>query len=281
MKKALYLGFCLVLAMGVGCAITNYSLITDNDQVSNGQGSGVVNTNGKAKLIPSAQIATIWSDGTDELFSMVDQKANGDRTITTYNNFSTGGDPTFSDDLYCNPDWQGCAIVTAPDPEVGDADIFDGSANANCLGFRSLSVSLSTSRYYGECGRARLDLSDRLSLANMGRLATVNGKEGLLYDLNRNNFSMIVDNNAGVATALPITGDYSVFFSTMGRGQMLVDLTNPLGANVGRAFSDFLRTYGTSETDVTITYNGISTTFEVGGDRLNASNVLGFVNRKF
>ena len=115
----------------------------------------------------------------------------------------------------------------------------------------------------------------------MGRLATVAGREGLLYDLNRNNFSIIVDNNAGVATSLPITGDYSVFFSTGNRSQALVDLTNPLGANVGRAFSDFLRTYGTAETDVTITYNGISSTFEVGGDRLNASNVLGFVNRKF
>ena len=36
MKKALYLGFCLVLAMGVDCAITDYDLIVDNDQVSNG-----------------------------------------------------------------------------------------------------------------------------------------------------------------------------------------------------------------------------------------------------
>ena len=61
MKKALYLGFCLVLAMGVGCAITDYELIVDNDQVSNGQGTGVVNTNGKA-LIMSGGIATIWSD---------------------------------------------------------------------------------------------------------------------------------------------------------------------------------------------------------------------------
>jgi len=281
MKKALYLGFCLVLAMGVGCAITNYSLITDNDQTANGSGSGVVNTSGKAHILESSQIATIWSDGTDELFSMVDQKANGDRTITTYNNFSTGGAPTFHDDLYCNPDWAGCAIVTAPDPESGDADIFDGSANANCAGYRSLSVSLSTSRYYGECGRARLGLSDRLSLANMGRLATINGREGLLFDANRNNFSIVMDNNAGVSTSLPITGDYSVFMVTGGRRLATIDASNPLGANIGRAAADFLRTYGTAQTDVTITYNGISTTFQTGGERLTASNVLGFVNRKF
>lgn len=281
MKKALYLGFCLVLAMGVGCAITNYDLITDNDQVSNGQGTGVVNTNGKA-LIMSAQVATTWADGSDELFSMVDQKSNGDRTLTTYNNFSTGDDPIFRDDLYCNPDWSGCAIATAPDPEVGDADDFDASFNTNCLGYRSLSVLLSTTRYYGECGRAKMALSDRLSLANMGRLATVMGKEGLMYDLNRNNTTIVVDNNAGVSTSLPITGDYSVFVAGTGSTrQISVDLTNPLGANVGRAFSDFLRNYGTNQTDVTLTYNGISMTYEVGGETLNASNVLGFVNRKF
>lgn len=281
MKKALYLGFCLVLAMSVGCAITNYGLITDNDQVANGQGSGVVNTNGKAKVYSSSQIATIWSDGTDELFTMVDQKANGDRTLTTYNNFSTGGDPTFHDDMYCNPDWQGCAIVTSPDPEVGDSDIFDGTLNANCSGARSISVSLSTGRYYGECGRARMSLSDRLALANMGRLSTVNGQEGLLYDLNRNNLSITLNNNSGVVSSLPVTGDFSMFLTSQGRRQMALDMTNPLGANVGRAFADFLRSYGTSQTDITVTYNGISTTFETGGERMNASNVLSFVNRKY
>ena len=280
MKKALYLGFCLVLAMGVGCAITDYDLIVDNDQVSNGQGSGVINTNGKAKIM-SAQFATIWSDGSDELFSMVDQKANGDRTLTTYNNFSTATEPTFLDDLYCNPDWQGCSIFTAPDPEVGDVDPFDGSTNVNCSGVRSLSVLVGTTRYYGECGRAKMNLSDRLSLANMGRIATQVGKEGLLYDLNRSNFSMTMNNNAGVAINLPITGDYSMFVTDSGRRQISLNMQNPLGANVGRAFADFLRTYGTSQTDVTISYNGISTTFEIGGEPLNASNVLGFVNRKF
>ena len=59
MKKLFYLGFCVMLSLGVGCAITNYELITDNDQVSNGQGSGVVNTNGKAHIRESSQIGTI------------------------------------------------------------------------------------------------------------------------------------------------------------------------------------------------------------------------------
>jgi len=280
MKKALYLGFCLVLAMGVGCAITNYELIVDNDQVSNGQGSGVINTNGKAKLT-SAQVATIWPDGTDELFSMVDQKTNGDRTLTTYNNFSTGDDPTFLDDFYCNPDWQGCSIFTAPDPEVGDADPFDGTTNVNCFGVRSLSVLLSTTRYYGECGRAKISLSDRLAMMNMGRIASRAGGEGLLFDINRNNTTLVVDNNAGVATSLPLTGDYNMFAMVGGKKRLALDMTNPLAANVGRAFADFLRTYGTNNTTITVTYNGISTSWQTGGDVMSSSNVLGFVNRKY
>jgi hypothetical protein len=278
MKKVLYLGFCLVVAMGFGCAITDYELITDNDQTSNGQGSGVINTNGKAKL-SSAQVATIWPDGTDELFSMVDQKSNGDRTITTYNNFSTGDQPTFLDDFYCNPDWQGCAIWTAPDPEVGDVDSFDGQWNSNCFGSRSLSYLLGTTRYYGECGRAKIGLSDRISLMNMGRMATRNGMEGLLYEMNRNNTTLIMDNNAGVATSLPITGDYSMFVNFRGKGRIALDFSNPLAANVGRSLADFSRTYGTGHHTLTLSYNGISTSWEVSGR--GASEILGFVNRKF
>ena len=37
------------------------------------------------------QLEKLWSDGADNLFSMVDQKANGDRTLTTYNFFTTDG----------------------------------------------------------------------------------------------------------------------------------------------------------------------------------------------
>lgn len=281
MRKLFYLGFCLVLAMGVGCAITDYSLITDNDQVANGQGSGVVNTNGKAHIIESSQIATIWPDGTDEYFSMVDQKANGDRTITTYNNYSTGGAPTFHDDLYCNPDWSGCAIWSAPDPETGDADIFDGSSNLNCAGARSLSLLLATSRYYGECGRAKMSLSDRLALANMGRLGTQMGREGLLFDLNRNNLSITLNNNAGFASNLAITGDATLFLSANGRRLGTLNATNPLLANVGRGFADFLRTYGTNRTTVTVTYNGISMNWDLGGQKTNSSSVLSFVNSKW
>ena len=84
MKKLLYLGFCAVLVAGVGCAISDYQIITDNDQAHDGGQvtDGTVNTNGKAH-IRSFQIALIFGSFTEEAINFVDQKNNGDRTLTT------------------------------------------------------------------------------------------------------------------------------------------------------------------------------------------------------
>lgn len=283
MKKMFYLGFCLVLAMGVGCAITDYEVITDNDQTLNGQGSGVVNTSGKAHVRESSQVATLWADGNDELIWFVDQKANGDQTLSTYNNFSTvSGQPTFHDDLYCNPDWQGCAITTAPNPAAGDVDPFDYSYNANCSGARSLSVLLGTTRYYGECGRARMSLSDRISLINSARLGQNLGLEGMFFDLNHSNLTISVDNKAGFVSTLPVNASSSLFLSYQGRKGTL-DLTNPLWATTFSAYADFLGNQATGRTNLTITYNGISISKEIAGNTgiSNAARVRSNINKSF
>lgn len=286
MKKLFYLGFCVVLSLGVGCAITNYSLITDNDQVGNGQGSGVVSTSGKAHIIESSQVATIWPDGTDEFIWFVDQKANGDRTLSTYNNFSSGSDPIFHDDFYCNPDWQGCAITTAPDPEVGDNDIFDYTYNANCRGWRSISVLLGTSRYYGECGRANMSLEDRISLVNMGRIGNQYGMTGLFYDLNNLNTTVKLNNFAGFETTVPVTANVSLFTTIQGSRRATLDLTHPGLRAMGNYYADFLDQDATNRTEVTVVYNGISFSKEISGriaDRpaTQPSRVRELMNRSF
>lgn len=265
MKKLLYLGFCAMLSLGVGCAITDYSLITDNDQVANGQGSGVVNTNGKAHLIESSQIATIWPDGTDEWIAFVDQKANGDRTITNYNNFSTGGFPTFHDDQYCNPDWQGCSMVTAPDPEIGDVDPFDYTFNINCKGIRSISLLLSTTRYYGECGRGFMSLEDRISLVNMGRIGNKLGMTGLFYDLNNLNTTIKLNNNAGFETTVPMTANISLFSTIQGQRRGTLDMSHPGFRAMGNAYADFLAQHATNVTTISVVYNGLTFSKDFSG----------------
>jgi len=282
MRKLFYLGFCFVLVAGVGCALTNYELITDNDQVLNGQGSGVVNTQGKAHIIET-QIGFIYPDGSDELIWFVDQKSNGDRTLTTYNNYSTTAGPVLHDDHYCNPDWQGCAIITGDDPEVGDVDIFDYTFNVNCSGLRSLTYVLSTTRYYGECGRMNLNLQDRLSLLNMGRYGQNIGMEGLFFDMNRSNLSITLDNNAGFVTSLPVTADLVAFFAPQNR-KMSLDLTNPMLGSMSRSYADFLANNATHATKVTFTYNGIGMSYDIGGNLgeiSNASRVLAKANAHY
>jgi hypothetical protein len=281
--RALALGI-LALALGPGCHITNYELIVDNDQVRNG-GSGVVNTNGKAHIRESSQVATLWSDGSDESIFFVDQKANGDRTLTTYNNFSTGTSPTFHDDLYCNPDWQGCAVFSSDDPEVGDVDIFDYEYNRHCDGARSFSDLLATSRYYGECGRSRISLADRIALVNLGRVGTHLGVEALFYDLDRTNTRIELDNLAGTVVGLPVHGRATAAVSMQGGARRgVVDLRDPLLSLTGRAYADFLDRHATRETSATVTYHGITFAQRMAGRRGEVSSperVLANVRRHY
>ena len=81
MRKALYSAFCCVLLFGGGCHISNYGIITDNNQ-SNGSGGGIVNTTGKAHIKESSQVASIWPDGSDEMINFVDQMSDGTATLT-------------------------------------------------------------------------------------------------------------------------------------------------------------------------------------------------------
>jgi hypothetical protein len=256
MRKLFYLGFCAVLAMGIGCAITNYDLITDNDQVYKDNCTfpncpATVNTNGKAHIIESSQVATIWDDGVDELFTNVDQKANGDRTLTTYNNFSTFDGPWWHDDFYCNPDWNGCAIWTAPDPQTGDVSLFDGQWNQNCLGSRSLFYLISTPRYYGECGRDVL--ADKIGMLNATYEGTFRNELGLMYDFSMNNTTLNVGGNL---MSIP---DGTFFINPISR-HAAFDATDPRMHNLRRQVQTVWASGTVSE--VSLTASGYNVTRE-------------------
>lgn len=261
MKKLFVFGFAAAAAMGFGCAVTNYDLITDNDQ------GGVVNTNGKAYIRQSSQVATNWPDGNDNLVWFVDQKANGDRTLTTYNYATSAtGDP-FKDDLYCSPDWNGCAIVTADDPQVGDVDDFDYRANVNCTGYRSLSVLVSTTRYYGECGRAAA--TDRnmrmIGLANQMTPVAYKGATWLRSNLNALNTSIRFDNNNGSVYALPMTSQIGVM-ANFAQRRMILDLTNPNNRNLAQSAINWNKAHPGPSVTATITVEGQPTVLRVKGN---------------
>jgi hypothetical protein len=250
--------------MGLGCAITDYETITDNDQVSSGKEGHFdpYNTNGKAHLM-TGQVATIWPDGSDELINFVDQKANGDRTMTLYNNFNSdyptnqaaGEKPTFHDDNYCNPDWSGCAIWTAHDPPGNVfSPAFDGTWNQNCSGSRSLSVLVATTRYYGECGRTEWTLQDRMQLAMMGEPGDFLGRPGMWFHYDYNNLTLLVNGHAmpvfdGAIHAVPKQKQFVALFD------------NPLNPVTLNAMSDVA---GKGDiVDISIGYNGFWRTMTV------------------
>jgi hypothetical protein len=261
MRKLLYLGFCLVLVSGFGCAITNYGTITDNNQSNTA--SGVINTNGKAHINETSQIATIWPDGTDELINFVDQAGDGTAVLTTYNNFSTGSEPTFHDDLYCNPDWNGCSSFTAPDDN--DSNLFDGTSNANCSGARSLSLLLSTGRYYGECGRqaAKFDTADKLQALSTALQAERFGRKGLLWHLNSANTSVVARNlETGQSFNIPMFGAQIDHFFSENGNVAFSWLDHAMISQATLNFAGMLDQELNSEgMEVTISVNGIESTF--------------------
>lgn len=281
MKKLLYLGIAVALTMGFGCALTDYALITSNNQ------SGPVNTNGKA-LVNAGQIATIWDDGSDDIVWYVDQAANGDRSITNYDFFvPTGGPSFFQDRKYCNPGWNGCSMVTASDPQVGDVDPFDYRYNANCNGARSLSLLLSSSRYYGECGRTigRPSITDRASLLLSGKSSNLNGESGTLFNVGPQNTSIGVTNDNGATFQIPVNGHTQVWARIMsGTPKIAVYANNPVLATSWRAYGDFLARNATyNSTTFSITYAGVPVNFTVAGNRMgpisSPANVSAIANR--
>lgn len=242
MRKLFYLGFCALLLASIGCAITNYPLLVD---VRYGD---LEKTNGRAMIYQSSQVATLWDDGADNLFSMVDQKANGDQVLTTYNYYTTDGQ-YFQDWTFCQANWGGCAIWTAPNPVEGDVDIFDGDWNQNCLGSRSLSSLVSVGSRYGECGRW-----SSLDKHNLLNGVTWLSEDMVSINLNRNNTNLLANGmNIPIYGSMQVTAD-------LGNNTMLLDATNPLLSYTKEAYSQI-----TGEKEVTLSINGISNTWMMKG----------------
>jgi hypothetical protein len=256
MKKIFVFACAVALTMGFGCALTNYSLITDNALAGPGN---PVNTNGKAFINFTSQIAVAAPDGQDVFWYMLDQAANGDRVIQNYNYFTTTGSDPFLDNQYCSPDRHGCSMITAQDPEVGDVTIFDYTYNINCTGLRSITYLGSVSRYYGsECGRARTTdrVLNALNLANQMDAVQVNGRTWLHGNLSALNTSFIVE-KGGSAYSLPITGQLGVYLDPLAR-RLQIDATNPLVSMMNKNMANFDKSHNGGAITGTLTVNGVS-----------------------
>jgi hypothetical protein len=265
-----YGSFLVAIAIGSGCAITDYGIIHDNDQVrAGGPGGGpIVNTNGPAHHYESSQVATFWPDGTDELINFVDQKADGTATLTTYRNYNRGFEgPTFHTDLYCNTDWSGCSVFTAPDDN--DGNLFDGRTNINCPATRNLSILLSTGRYYGECGRqrAKFSIDQRVTALNSAVMAQRHGRSGLLWRSSPNGTTLRARNAAtGLTHFIPLFGARLEYFVDEGGRLATLGLDHPMLGTAFTNLASMLQGPLNSEAlTVTLEHNGVTADFTMAG----------------
>lgn len=226
MKKLLYGALLGAAALSLGCAITDYPVITDSrgpydNQVEN---AGLYD---KAYIIPSGTVATIWDDGTDELYTLVAQDWKGDQWLYTYNNFDSTGAVTFLDQTYCDPTRQSnCALSTSWNPDLPNAyphgsegagynnvdDPFDYTLDTSCSGARSLCLLVGFSSRIGECGSGLW--ANKQSLAyEFSILDRVNFRGKSVYHLPID--SSIAEFNLtgqdGATATMPIYGRFNLY----------------------------------------------------------------------
>ncbi len=205
MKKLLYIALVAALAASFGCAITNYPIITDD----RGDYSGIIRTGHKAYVQPSGQVATIYSDGSDELFSMVYQNQYGDQKLYTFNNFDPSGAVTFLDQTYCDWQFEDCEITRAWNPIQNDDD-FDYELFDDCSGARSLSLLVSYTARIGECGDGFM--ADKQGMAAVfSNLDTTTWRGETAYVLPMNSANMTVNFSSATdaVESVPVFGSYT------------------------------------------------------------------------
>ncbi len=271
MKKLLILAFCVSVLVLYGCAVVDSYPYYDIDQISSNcaneapwpYAAELVDTNGKAHMQEPSKVMTCWTDHCEEIIWFFNQKT-ANSTITLYNYVNCEpASPYYSwhSDFYCNPDWNGCAWVTAVRP----LDYYDQytpfSVNWSCTDLTSGYLFAAWS--YPGCGRD-LSLEDKLAFMNAGEIGEINGQTGLWYNLNKTNFSIILENQYGQSWNVPILTDIPMWFNPE-NGNTYIDRTNPLMANMMLWYADWLDNYATAGTTVTVTYNGIGDVFTIAG----------------
>jgi len=250
--KKLILGAIVLAFFAAGCAITDYPVITDD----RGSYSGIIRTGHKAYIVPSMQVASLWPDGSDELFSMVYQNNYGDQKIYTFNNFDPTASVNFLTQTYCDWRYDGCVVAEAWNPANAAIDsVFDYTWDTSCLGARSLSLLVSYTSRIGECGDRWSSFQDKA--AEFANLATTTWRGGTAYVLPVNAETTSVSLNGVQA---PIYGQFTIFMTS--RDQLLVPMT-PNARHELAWLNNFVAENG-NQANLTLTYGSVSANLDIG-----------------
>lgn len=270
MKKVLLAA--LFAALSLGCAITDYPVIFDS---SGATGDGVMDGQyDLAYVRNTSQVATIWDDGSDLLFTLVSQHWTGDQWLKTFNNYDPTGSILFLDQTYCDPTFASsfCAIAVAWNPDLphgyphGDQsagyenvdDPFDYIYNPSCSGARSLSMLAQYTSRYGECGSGFA--ADKQGLAyEFSLLERVEfmGQEWYHMPIDSSIASLRFTGEDGVVEDMRVFGRYNAYIDDDMRTAI------PVTANARyqlRALEQFVQAHG-HRIDVNLTYGTFNVSF--------------------
>jgi hypothetical protein len=274
MRNLAYLAFTVLLVAAFGCAITNYPVMFDTRGPDDNQ---IVDSfYDKAYIVPSGQVATIYDDGSDELFTLVAQDWRGDQWLYTYNNFDPSGIVTFLDQTYCDPTRQSdCALATAWNPDLPEAypfgsspingtdDPFDYVFDESCSGARSLSLLVSQGTRFGECGSG-VWADKQAAAAEFAALdvTTFQGREFYSLPLDSRNTSLRVNSLMDDASAnAPIFGRFQGYVDNELR--LAVPMT-PNAKYQAKWFANWIANHG-AWNEIELTHNGLTANFTVTG----------------
>jgi hypothetical protein len=258
MKHLARLAFVVAIVLSLGCMITNYPVITD----TRGDFSGVIRTGHKAYIVPSNTVATIWDDGSDELFTLVYQNSYGDQMLYQFNNFDPSAAVIFLDNTYCDWRYEGCESARAWNPHQDNVDnIFDHEDIFECSGARSHSDLVSYSSRIGECGDAGFRAQEQELAATFADLIEVSflGKPAYAGTLTAENTSITLRTQDGASAEIPIFGSHPFLVTNK------LQTVFPVGPNVRHSLQwliDRVDQNGSVAT-ATIRHQAIEASFQV------------------
>ncbi|UCF66522.1 MAG: hypothetical protein JSV80_12085 [Acidobacteriota bacterium] len=229
--RSIYVAHFVLMIVSLGCAISNYPVITDSAGPWGEQ--RMDSYYDMAYIIPEGSSAVLWADGSDELYTLVSQDWKGDQHLYTYNNFDPTSSLVFLDQKggYCDPARQtNCVVVKAWNPNLSDAhpiaptaqsgppspfdDPFDYIPDYTCQGSRSFGfgVLISYRTRFGECGSG-LWPSPQDLMREFARLepATFRCRRVYAVPLNKDVAEIRVTSSTGASELMPIYGSYTLY----------------------------------------------------------------------
>ncbi len=267
--------FLGLICLTVGCDISDYPVIFDShgpydNNVMTGQYD-------QAYIVPSATVATVWSDGSDETYTVVQQDWTGDQWLRTYNNYDPTASVIFLDQTYCDPTRQpGCAPMSSWNPnypscyDTGNSrpcdDIFDYNFAYGCSGARSLCFSIGMSSRIGECGSGLWGDKQGLA-AEFAQLVQTSFRNRSVYALPMDSQVMSVQLTArdGASAQMPIYGRFEAYLDD--RLRFMTQVSPNVRYQV-RWLQNWTRVHG-KETDVLVTYGAFQAPFRVAFHHLD------------